>query len=105
MLVQDIIGRYLGCAEWALRGGGGRLPSTFIDQSDPPFFVGHAEAEFIPLAQSQSFAAALDAAGVAVELAVVPGDDHSIGILDAGMRERVAGFLHDALANPAVPLA
>ncbi|AMB57512.1 alpha/beta hydrolase [Microterricola viridarii] len=106
VLVQDIIGRYLGCAEWALCAEAeDASPSTFIDQSDPPFFVGHAEAEFIPLAQSQSFAAALDAAGVAVELAVVPGDDHSIGILDAGMRERVAGFLHDALANPAVPLA
>lgn len=98
VLVQGIISRYLGCTEWALcPQAEDASPSTFIDPSDPPFFIGHAETEMIPLGQSQNFAAALDAAGVGVELVVFPGADHSIGILDAAMRERVARFLHDAL--------
>ncbi len=101
-LVQGIITRYLGCAEWALcPQAEDASPSTFIDPSDPPFFIGHAEAELIPLGQSQNFAAALDAAGVDVELAVVPGDEHSIGILDAAMRERIAAFFSVTLAAPA----
>ena len=62
--------------------------------SDPPFFIGHAEAEVVPLGQSERLAATLAAAGVSAELAVVPGADHSIGILDAAMRTRVAAFLH-----------
>ncbi|PPL19059.1 alpha/beta hydrolase [Microterricola pindariensis] len=101
-LVQDIISRYLGCAEWALcPQAEDASPSTFIDPSDPPFLIGHADAEFIPLAQSQNFAAALAAAGVGAELVTAPGDDHSIGILDAAMRERVAAFFHDALGAAA----
>ena len=92
------------CREWALcPQAGDASPSTFIDESDPPFFIGHAEFELIPLGQSQNFAAALDAAGIDVELAVVPGEDHSIGILDAAMRERVAQFLHAALGEPDSP--
>ena len=44
--------------------------------------------------QSQRFAATLGAAGVPVELAIVPGTEHSIGILDEALRARVAAFLH-----------
>ena len=97
-LLQTIITRYLGCEEWTLcPQAEDASPSTFIDRSDPPFFIGHAEAEFIPLAQAQNFAGALDAAGIGVEYAVVPGGDHSIGILDEAMRARVAAFLHAEL--------
>lgn len=97
-LLQTIITRYLGCEEWTLcPQAEDASPSTFIDRSDPPFFIGHAEAEFIPVAQAQNFAVALDAAGIGVEYAVVPGDAHSIGILDEAMRTRVAAFLHAEL--------
>lgn len=97
-LLQTIITRYLGCEEWTLcPQAEDASPSTFVDRSDPPFFIGHAASEFIPLAQAQNFAGVLDAAGIDVEYAVVPGDDHSIGILDEAMRARVAGFLHAQL--------
>ncbi|MET1019062.1 MAG: alpha/beta hydrolase [Microterricola sp.] len=97
-LLQTIITRYLGCEEWTLcPQAEDASPSTFVDRSDPPFFIGHAASEFIPLAQAQNFAGVLDAAGIGVEYAVVPGDDHSIGILDEAMRARVAAFLHAEL--------
>ena len=48
----------------------------------------------MPVGQSQRFAATLAAAGVPVELAIVPGTEHSIGILDEALRPRVAAFLH-----------
>ncbi|MGR0320809.1 alpha/beta hydrolase fold domain-containing protein [Agromyces sp. ZXT2-3] len=69
-------------------------PTAWVDPTDPPFFIGHAESEIIPLAQSQRLADTLGASAVEVELAVVPGDAHSIGILDEALRERVAAFLH-----------
>lgn len=97
-LVQGIVTRYLDCAEWTFcPQAEDASPSTFIDRSDPPVFIGHAEGEFIPLAQSLNFAESLRSGGVDVQLSVVPGDDHSIGILDAAMRTRVASFLHAAL--------
>lgn len=68
-------------------------PATHIDESDPPVFIGHAEQEIVPAGQSQRFASALAAAGVPVELAIVSGGEHSIGILDEALRARVAAFL------------
>lgn len=94
-LVQGIVTRYLGCSEWTIcPQAEDASPSSFIDRSDPPVFIGHSEAEFIPLAQSRNFADRLRRGGVPVQLSVVPGDDHSIGILDETMRGRVAQFLH-----------
>lgn len=99
-LVQGIVTRYLDCAAWDIcPQAEDASPSTFVDRSDPPVFIGHAEDEFIPLAQSRNFAATLEKQGVPVHLAVVPGDDHSIGILDAGMRESVSAFLHTNLGS------
>ncbi|MDQ0893660.1 alpha/beta hydrolase [Agromyces ramosus] len=72
-------------------------PGTTVDASDPPFFIGHSDSEAVPLGQSQRFAATLAGAGVPVELAVVPGVAHSIGILDEALRARVAAFLHTHL--------
>ncbi len=69
-------------------------PANRVDPSDPPFFIGHSEQEVVPVGQSQRFAATLGAAGVPVELAIVPGAEHSIGILDEALRLRVAAFLH-----------
>lgn len=71
--------------------------TAHVDPSDPPFFIGHAEAEVVPVAQSERLAETLGASAVPVELAVVPGDAHSIGILDAPLRDRVAAFLHAQL--------
>ncbi len=71
--------------------------SSRLDRSDPPEFIGTSSREFIPVSQSTNFAAQLTRLGIRNELVVVPGELHSIGILDAGMRARVAGFLHAEL--------
>lgn len=96
--LRGIIADYLGCepragdalCPQAMRAS----PASHVDPSDPPVFIGHAEHEIVPLGQSKRLAAVLEAAGVAVELAVVPGGEHSIGILDEALRLRVSAFLH-----------
>ncbi|RXZ67769.1 alpha/beta hydrolase [Agromyces albus] len=96
--LRTIVGEYLGCEPGASPEACPQAldasPGMRIDPSDPPVFIGHADAESVPLGQSTRFAAALAAAGVPVELAVVPGTAHSIGILDEALRARVAAFLH-----------
>jgi acetyl esterase/lipase len=67
---------------------------TLLDRTDPPVFIGTSTEEFIPLSQSTGFAADMDKLGVTNQLVTVPGSLHSIGILDATMREQVADFLH-----------
>lgn len=71
--------------------------SSRLDRSDPPVFIGTSSDEFIPASQSIEFAAQLERLGIRTELVVVPGELHSIGILDEVMRARVAGFLHSEL--------
>ena len=96
--LRGIIGDYLDCDPYATDEACPQAtdasPASHLDPSDPPLFIGAAEAEVVPLGQSQRFAAALATAGVPVELAVVPGAEHSIGILDEALRVRVAAFLH-----------
>jgi acetyl esterase len=93
--LRGIIADYLGCADAAdCAADHEASPITHIDPSDPPVFIGHAENEVVPLGQSLRYAKALTEAGVPTELAIVPGAEHSIGILDESMRARVAGFLH-----------
>ena len=99
--LRTIVGEYLDCEpgtdDVACPHALAASPSTKVDASDPPFFIGHSESEVVPLGQSERFAATLAAAGVAVEFAVVPGVAHSIGILDEALRVRVAAFLHAQL--------
>lgn len=99
--LRGIVGDYLDCDPGAsletCPQGADASPATHIDPSDPPVFIGHAEHEVVPVGQSTRFASALTAAGVPVELAIVPGDEHSIGILDEPLRVRIAAFLHSHL--------
>ncbi|MRX42955.1 alpha/beta hydrolase [Agromyces kandeliae] len=96
--LRGIVGEFLGCEpgtpDEACPQAIEASATAHVDPTDPPFLIGHAESEIIPLAQSQRLADTLGASAVEVELAVVPGDAHSIGILDEGLRERVAAFLH-----------
>lgn len=96
--LRGIIAEYLGCEPGAgidaCPQQADASPATRVDPSDPPFFIGHSEQEVVPVGQSQRFAATLGAAGVPVEVAIVPGAGHSIGILDETLRARVAAFLH-----------
>lgn len=68
-----------------------------LDRTDPPVFVGSSTEEFIPLSQSTGFAEALNDLGIVNQLVTVPGSLHSIGILDAAMRDAVSAFLHEHL--------
>lgn len=97
--LRSIVADYLGCAPGDAACGAAAEASaaTHLDASDPPVFLAQSDAEVIPLGQQTAFVAALEAAGVPVESLVVPGSAHSIGILDAPMRARVAAFLHAAL--------
>ncbi|WP_394553287.1 alpha/beta hydrolase [Agromyces sp. MMS24-JH15] len=96
--LRGIVADYVACDPDDLETGcpaaADASPTSRLDASDPPVFIGHAVGEVIPLAQSERFASALRAVAVPVELAVVPGAEHSIGILDAQLRARVAAFLH-----------
>ena len=95
------MGDYLGCEpgadDLACPQAIEASATAHVDPTDPPFFIGHAEQEVVPVGQSERLAATLRASAVPVELAVVPGDAHSIGILDEAMRARVAAFLHAQL--------
>jgi acetyl esterase len=100
--LRSIVADYLGCAAAAEEPvdcpqATDASAASLLDPSDPPVFIGHSETEVVPLAQSTGFAAELASRGIPVELAVVPGEAHSIGILDAPMRARVAAFLHERL--------
>lgn len=105
-LVRQIALNYLGCtADEACPQAKEASATTFVDPSDPPFFIGHSASEFIPLAQSQAFSTLLTDAGVANVLDVAPGVNHSIGILDEAMRAKVAAFFRSTLAAPVTDAA
>lgn len=88
-----VVGNYLGCADAAACDAAeAASPLYAVDPTDPPFFVGHAANERIPLEQSRTFAAALEAAGVPVELTVVGGALHSVALLDEPMRRAIRDF-------------
>ncbi len=98
--LANLILRYLGCSSLAdCPQAVAASPARRLDRTDPPVFIGQSDHEFIPLAQTTRFAANLERLGIAHELVVVPGAVHSIGILDEGMRARVATFLHETLGH------
>jgi acetyl esterase len=92
---------YLGCVTLAsCVPARAASPLFHVDSSDPPFFIGHSLDERIPLVQSTKFVAALRAAGDTVTFVEVAGHEHSIAMLDAGMRARITRFYRATLGNP-----
>lgn len=90
---------YLGCARYTdCPQARAASPLYQVDGSDPPFFVGHSLDERIPVEQSDALVERLRDAGVPVEYVTVAGSAHSIAMLDADMRERVATWLRETLA-------
>jgi acetyl esterase len=77
-------------------------PITHIDDTDPPFFIGHSVDEFIPLSQSDTFVTELREAGVPVTYLTVEGTLHSLGMLDDAMQQRIIAFFRDTLSLNAV---
>ena len=97
---------YLGCQDFTDCPAAARAsPITLIDDSDPPFFVGHSTDEFIPLAQSEAFVTDLRGAGIDTTYVTVEGSLHSIAMLDDDVRQRVIEFFSTTLAPGAVDQA
>ena len=92
---------FLGCTTWDDCPAAEKAsPALYIDDSDPPFFIGHSIDEFIPLAQSEDFVEALRDGGVDVTFITVEGTAHSIAMLDEDMQARILEFYRVALAPP-----
>jgi acetyl esterase/lipase len=96
--LEQIVLDYLDCAS-LLDCDATRDASAVkaLDRTDPPVFIGSSTEEFIPLSQSTGFADDLSDLGIVNRLVTVPGSLHSIGILDAAMRDEVSAFLHEHL--------
>ncbi|TQL40442.1 acetyl esterase/lipase [Homoserinimonas aerilata] len=89
---------YLGCADYdRCDAAAAASPNHQVDPSDPPQLIVHAEDEYIPAAQGQLMADALRSAGVPVTLETVPGDGHSLELLDDELRGQIVEFLRGAL--------
>ena len=92
---------YLGCVAAApCPAAVEASPISYVDPSDPPFFIAHSTAELIPFAQAETLARALGVAGVSVKLVPVEGSLHSIAMLDDALESRILDFLASALAAP-----
>jgi acetyl esterase/lipase len=69
-------------------------PITWVRPGLPPFFLYHGTADtLVPPSQSQNFASALGAAGVPVELVMLPGLDHNGAATDTGIRPQAMRFV------------
>ena len=95
---------YLGCATFDdCPTAAAASPSTFVDDSDPPFFVAHSTTEKIPLAQSERFVEELREEGIDVEFLVADGTLHSIAMLDDDLKSRIVAFFARTL-GPGTPV-
>ncbi|MCY7286812.1 MAG: alpha/beta hydrolase [Cryobacterium sp.] len=98
--LQNLAKRYVACTNLGdCAQAAAASPVVQLDASDPPFFIGNSEEEFVPMKQVTRFVDELDRLGIQRELVMVPGSVHSIGLLDVGMRARVAAFLHATLGS------
>ncbi|MBX3195318.1 MAG: alpha/beta hydrolase [Microbacteriaceae bacterium] len=92
---------YLGCAVPQGCAKAAEASATYaIDATDPPFFIAHSTDEMIPIGQAELLVAGLRAAAVPVDYARVEGTQHSLAMLDAELKARIAAFLAEHLAEP-----
>ena len=89
---------YLGCASYAdCPQARAASPLYSVDESDPPFFVGHSLEEMIPVQQSDALVELLRGAGVDTTYLNIEGNLHSIAMLDDPRRLQIADWLRDKL--------
>ncbi|WIE65475.1 alpha/beta hydrolase [Curtobacterium sp. MCLR17_036] len=89
---------YLGCRSYVACPAAVRAsPEYHVTSDTAPFFIGHSTDEFIPLWESQEFAATLREHDVPVTFVAVEGSAHSIAQLDEAMSRRVVTFLRAEL--------
>jgi acetyl esterase/lipase len=77
--VTSPTGRYLGCVPGKCADIAALASAvTHVDAKDPPTLLIHGELDkVVPISQSRMFEQALKSNGVAAELIVIPGVDHS----------------------------
>lgn len=79
-------------------------PVSFVTPDDPPMFFYHGERDtLVPLESPQVMNEALQSAGVASEIYVVPNMGHMLAATDRGAIERAIAFLDSHLKNRAAP--
>lgn len=95
---------YLACADRAdCPAAADASPQHAIGSGGPAFLVVHGTAEeLIPVGQATPFAMSLREAGIRVELDLIESGAHSVGLLDDALAARIADFLHERLAPPAL---
>lgn len=95
-----VVLEYVGCASFADCPSAARAsPVTLVDDTDPPFFVGHSTEEFIPLSQSEALVETLRASSIDTTFVTVEGTLHSIAMLDDAMRQRILAFFATTLGQ------
>jgi len=79
-------------------------PSTWVDETDPPFLVVHSTDEMIPLEQARILVRALRGVGVDTTFVQVEGRLHSIAMIDDALKERVLDFYARTLSPQKLPV-
>ncbi len=96
---------YLGCVDAATcPAAAAASANTWIDDTDPPFFVAHSTDEMIPLEQGELFVRALRDAGVDTTFVTVTGTLHSLAMIDKPLKERILDFFARTLAPVELPV-
>lgn len=73
-------------------------PASFVTRDDPPFFLFHGENDqLVPLMSPQAMRQELEAAGVPVEMYVVPKVGHLACSVDLGAIDKAIEFLEKNL--------
>jgi len=80
-------------------------PSTWVDETDPPFLVAHSTDEMIPLEQARILVRALRGVGVDTTFVQVEGRLHSIAMIDDELKRRILDFYGTTLAPKQLPVA
>lgn len=76
--LAPLVAGYLGCAPTACPSrAAAASPVTHVSAGDPPLLLANARDEIVPLSQLRALEAAAHAAGVPVEVLVVPGRAHA----------------------------
>jgi acetyl esterase/lipase len=70
----------------------GQSPVTRVDETSPPMFIAATTGDAVPPSQAREMAAALRAAGVESEVAVLEGDEHGYDV-GARVLDRTLDFL------------